>query len=49
MARIGGIWWDRDCGKSIKRIAYENNTTEEIIHDILDNYEEHQNRICGWD
>lgn len=49
MNRIGGIWYDRDLGKSIKYIAHINCTTEEIIEDILDNYEAHQDKICGWE
>jgi len=49
ISRIGCIWYDRDMGKSIKQIAHINCTTEEIIEDILENYEIHQDRICGWD
>ena len=49
MSRIGGVWLDHDCGKSIKRIAYEQCITEEEVQYILDNYEQLQDQICGWD
>ena len=49
MHRIGSIVYGRQhLKKTIKYLAYEHCTTEEIIEDIIDNYEEHQNKICGW-
>lgn len=50
MNRIGSIAYSYNfLGKSIKYLAYEHCTTEEIIEDIIDNYEEHQDKICGWE
>ena len=49
MNRIGQIGYGYEhLGKSIKYLAYEQCTTEEIIEDIIDNYEDHQDKICGW-
>lgn len=50
MNRIGSIAYGHQfLGKSIKQLAYEQCTTEDIIEDIIDNYEKHQDKICGWD
>ena len=50
MNRIGGVWYAHTLlHKSIKSIAYEQCTTEDIIEDIIDNYEAHQDKICGWE
>lgn len=48
MNRIGTVWYDNHRGKTIKRIAYEQCTTEEVIEAILDNYDIYQDKICGW-
>ena len=50
MNRIGSVAYQHEhLGKSIKALAYEHCTTEDIIEDIIDNYEAHQDKICGWE
>ena len=49
MNRIGSIAYGYNfLKKTIKYLAYEHCTTEDIIEDIIEDYEEHQNKICGW-
>ena len=47
-SRLGGIWYERDLGRSIDYIAYCECTTPEIIKDILENYDDYQKQIRGW-
>ena len=50
MQGIAAVWVEyHDKGYSIKNIAIKNEVSEELILDILENYDDHRDRICGWE
>jgi len=43
--RLASIWLSKDRNYTIKYIAYQQCTTEEVIRSVLDNYDYYENLV----